>query len=191
MTPRSKLLRAGFRLSWRAAFRWYGLTARIGDERDGDPVLPAANLDALVMRLGAASLYRADKADTMRHPRIVQRRLNRGEKIGDCDDHASYVSAVLLKSNLAAEVYPSIIHFERDGKPSGHAFVLFRSNDGYADWYVMDYFAPTRVDTPRDGFEAIAKSFGATPICGAYLRADLRADDGLRLRRDGECMVWR
>jgi hypothetical protein len=47
------------------------------------------------------------------------------------------------------------------------------------------------VDGPRAGFEAIAATFGAEPVCGAYLETELRRDDGLRVRRNGECLIWR
>lgn len=189
MTPRSKARRAFVRMFWRVTFRWYGFTARLGDKRHGDPVIPAASITALVARLLGGHFYMRDKLDAMKHPRIVQARLNRNEPIGDCDDHAAYIASVLLKSALAKKVYAAQVHMERDGQTRGHVFVLFTDDD--RDWFAMDYFVPVLGASPRAAIERIVQQHHAEPIIAAWMRVELRDDDGLRLRREGGREIWR
>jgi len=193
LNARAKLRRFGVRLGWRFGFRWYGLTARVGDRRDGDVVEIASTIEELSRRLAGGTRYVADGVDTMRHPRVVQRRIRLGEEIGDCDDHASYIASVLLKSNLAREVYLAQLHMQDpDGGVSGHAFVVFSANDDHdPNWYAMDYAMPLSAGAIRDVIEKMAASFAATPIAAAVKPVRLRADDGLRLLRGGEFYGWK
>jgi hypothetical protein len=194
LTPRSKLRRAGTRLFWRFGLRWYGFTARLGKDR-GVPVRPAASIEDLVTRISAPNHYTADGFDTMRHPRLVQARIDAGKPIGDCDDHASIIAATLRKSDLAWRVYLATVHMQlgEEKAPVGHAFVLFRRLDSEF-WWAMDYDMPVSGTTARAAIEQLALQFGPNtkPLFAGWMLVEYHDEDGLRLsRRLSGSEVWR
>ncbi len=189
---RSKMRRAAARVFWRLGFRWYGLTARLGEGR-GVPVRQAETIAEIGRRTSYPDHYVADRGDTMRHPRLAQAAIDARRPMGDCDDHAAYWASCLLKSGLAERVYLAAMHLQLDGEPAGHAFVLFRRSGDDA-WHAADYGLPVRGATAREACEVLAGSFGARalPLFAAWMRVELREDDGLRLRRaDAGKAVWR
>jgi hypothetical protein len=193
LTPRAKLRRIGTRLFWRFGLRWYGLTSRRIGEGKGTPVRTAESISDLAGRTSYPDHYTEDRLDSMRHPRLIQARVDARRPLGDCDDHAAYWCAVLLKSGLAERVYLAAMHLQLDGEPAGHAFVIFRRSGDDA-WHAADYGLPVRGATAREACEALAGSFGARalPLFAAWMRVELRDDDGLRLRRtDAGKAVWR
>src|SRR5690606_30076874 len=89
---RAVLVRIGSRIGWRLGVGWYGLTQRISED-DSAPVRPAHDYQEILVRLRFGQNYAPDpvhgKLDIMRHPRRIQRWIDTGKPIGDCDEHAA------------------------------------------------------------------------------------------------------
>lgn len=194
--PRAKARRIVTRIGWRLGMRWYGLTSRF-KAKDGHEVRPAGSIRELDARMAGTGdrFYKLDplggKLDVMRHPRLVQRALDEGRKAGDCDDTAGgYRAAVLLKSELASEVYLATVTMADAEGMSAHAFTKFKV-DGDARWHFADYGATETAETSREVFLKMAASFDAKPIIGTWKRVELRDDDGIRFVRGGGVEVWR
>lgn len=192
-TPRAKARRITTRIGWRLGMRWYQFTSRF-KAKDGHPVKVAASIAEIAARLQQGRLYELDplngKLDVLKHPRLVQRAIDEGRPLGDCDDHAGYWCSALLKSGLATDVYLATVQMVDDEGMSGHAFVLFQV-EGDEWWYAADYGMPLSAGNPRTAIDAMASEFGARPMVGTWKRVVLRDDDGIRFVRGGGAEVWR
>lgn len=114
-------------------------------------------------------LYRKDRrAGALTHPNKVQARLNRGVRIGDCEDHAGYWCKSLRESLLSFELYMGHLYYvERDGTNAAHAVAVYRKPDT-ADYYWCDYGVP-RLLTSRDAWpEAVLPVYGQK-LRGAFM----------------------
>ncbi len=87
--------------------------------------------------------------DNMYHPTRVQFNMNLGRPVGDCDDHAVYWCAALLKSKLARKVWLSFYQYERvDGHVGGHVVCVFEKLGGGCYW--VDYGIPAKIAKRSD-----------------------------------------
>lgn len=142
-------------------------------------VKPVSEISEIPERLKWGGLYKADRkgGDRFYHPRRVQKRIDDGVRIGDCEDHAGYWIACLLKSGLAKRAWLGAVFFVRNGV-EGHAICIYEDHAGKFWW--CDYGMP-RPFTPEadslgdvDGVgyawaPEVARMFGATAVHGAEL----------------------
>lgn len=135
----------------------------------GAPLPHYDNVGKIVEALRGGSLYRADrKAGALRHPNKVQARLNRGVRIGDCEDHAGYWCKSLRSSLLSFEMYMGHIYYVReDGTKGAHALTVYRrpTTDAY---YWCDYHLPQLLTSLDAWPEAVLRVYGKT-LRGAFM----------------------
>jgi hypothetical protein len=165
---RAALVRIGSRIGWRFGIGWYQLTQELSLD-DSRPVQPAASPQEILERLRFGQSYAPDPIngalDIMRHPRRVQRWIDTGKPLGDCDEHAAYWLACLLRSGLAAEAWLGIFQGQEvaTGKTFGHALALWRAQpDGPILW--ADYTTPATTDGRGGWVDAVATAYGARPL---------------------------
>ena len=83
--------------------------------------------------------------DVITHPSRVQRRVNAGMKVGDCDDHAAYWAAAVEDSELCipgSARLGFVRYRNKSGKLSGHVVALWKDKKtGVSLW--ADYAEPT------------------------------------------------
>ncbi len=102
------------------------------------------------------------------HPRVIQHKINTGEygkTMFDCDDHAAYWCAQLLKNkHMVNKVYFAEIRFPKgdDGKNSGHAFCIFEGLDSKLYWADYNYPAFFTDDKTKifDCMDEVCKAYG-------------------------------
>lgn len=143
---------------------------------DKPEVQPATSFAEIVIRVAYGRRYRQDgRRDRMLHPRRVQARVNAGAiGLGDCEDHAAYWIACLIKSQLADEVLLGNLQFKNGGKRAGHAVVVFKA-DG--DWYWADYNMPSLLPSRDAWVDAVLAIYGNELVGGVLTRVELNADD--------------
>lgn len=79
--------------------------------------------------------------DALTHPGVLHSRVIRGEKIGDCDDHAAYWLACGYRGDHIARAWVACVNYKkRDGKNGAHAVALWKDWDGQYWW--ADYGVP-------------------------------------------------
>ena len=176
-----KLTRMAFRrFLWFVPF-WYGLSMLLTRKRGvsvrGDFTKPAD----IALTLGSGHGWRRDPLsgalDVLSAPSRVQDRINKGKKIGDCDDHAMYWCVALLKSGLAERVRFSFVQMKKDnGKQSGHVVVTYDvGKEPYAVTYWADYGAP-KVYSGALGWQwaiDVSARYFAKPIAAATIEVTL------------------
>lgn len=147
----------------------YMLTmAKTKHNGDGHPVKETKNVRMIVERLDFGRHWTKDpKVDTMYHPRVVQRLVDNKwhEKHSlDCDDHAGYYAAVLVKSQLAKRVWVGTYNFiEKDtGAFAGHALCVFEDRFGNYLW--MDYDYPMIISNKWQWVDKSAQVFNVDPV---------------------------
>jgi hypothetical protein len=113
----------------------------------------------------------------MTHPRKVQRRIDEGKLLGDCEDHAGYWAATLSISDLAEEVHFGSIFYKKDGKKLGHHVCVFK-HDGF--WYWSDYNTPYSLVERDEWVQSVLVRYGDT-LRYAFMHPVTRAKDS-RLR---------
>ena len=143
---------------------------------DKPEVQPAASFAEIVIRVAYGGLYRKDgRKDRMLHPRLVQARINAGDiRLGDCEDHAAYWIACLIKSKLADEVLLGNLQFKDHGERAGHAVVVFKA-DG--DWYWADYNMPSLLPSRDAWADAVLAIYGDELVGGVLTHVGLNHDD--------------
>ena len=103
--------------------------------------------------------YKRDPSwrDPIFHPQWIERKLSLEKRIGDCDDHAIYWCAALIKSGLAKKVWFSGFgYMNAQNQFKGHAVCVFIGLDDKMYW--ADYTDPKLVTVDSnnivpDGFE--------------------------------------
>jgi len=140
------------------------------------PVASYEKINDIPLTLKWGSLYKYDPPrDPVYHPTQIQKSLDEGNKIGDCDDHAIYWSAALIKNKLAKRVWLSMYFFTTaNGAREGHAICVFQGFDDKFYW--GDYSTPTPVEISNsflpstfEWLETAMKSYGAVSISKAYM----------------------
>lgn len=152
-----------YRVFWYRIVQWFsGLFAW------RHHVKPVSAISEIPERLSWGQRYKADRkgGDRFYHPRRVQMRIDRDVRVGDCEDHAGYWIACLLKSGLARRAWLGAVFFVRNGV-EGHAVCIFEDHDGKFWW--CDYGMPNAFDAEADsaspGWEwalAVSRAFGAS-----------------------------
>ncbi len=183
---RERFVRFGVILFWRFGQYWYGLTQRFRAP-SGYPVPPIKSIVDLLERLSFGSHYKPDpwkgKLDVLRHPRIVQKWIEQGKDIGDCDEHAGYECNTLTRAKeLAREVWFCTIQMAdlTTSKITGHAFAMFYppGANTLPEW--MDYGWPRQCVSPENVMDEVAREYNARPIAMTMIRiASVRKDDSL------------
>lgn len=135
------------------------------------PVATYTNINDIPKTLKWGSGYKFDPPrDPVYHPTQIQKRIDAGYKIGDCDDHAIYWAAALIKNKLAKRVWFSTYFYTTDsGERAGHAICVFQGLDG--KYYWGDYSTPNPVEidnkllpTTFEWVETAMKAYGAVRI---------------------------
>lgn len=153
---------------------WYGFWIKATKPKGGLGILPYhENTRSIVQALNYGNDYVLDPLsgaiDIMYHPRKIQERINRGDKIGDCDDHAIYWATCLLKSALASEAWIGTVYYQKeDGSFGGHAICVFRDYSGKLFW--SDYGMPNAVDSHEEWSREVGEEkYGKTLIASALV----------------------
>ena len=176
---KDKLIRAIYSLTWFSA-RWYQFTMWLS-KKPGARVREYSNIEEIIGAMNYGKLYQQDeifniKSDHMTHPGALQLKLDNGKGFGDCDDHAIYWCAALLKSGLAKKVWIGIFTMKNDKGYSGHAICVFEDMDHELNW--CDYRMPTKIEKMSDFQNQSAERFGKQAICGAIWHVThLKNDD--------------
>lgn len=157
-----------FLLSW-----WYGFWVKATAPSQSKGELPKyKSIDEIIEALDFGRDYEMDPLkgllDIMYHPREVQDRINNGEKVGDCDDHAIYWASCLLKSNFARNVWIGTAFYEgKDGKLAGHAICVFEDYNDNLYW--ADYRMPYAVDSHEEWAEHVGEQKYGTKLIASAL----------------------
>lgn len=123
-------------------------------------------------------IFGSHKSDHLTHPTELEERISKGESFGDCDDHAIYWCAALVKSGLAKKVwfaFYSMEHVETK-KRQAHAVCVFYGND--EKFYWADYRNPRKIDEVKDFMHQSARNYNCAPIAAAiWVVEGLSKDD--------------
>lgn len=143
---------AALRLKWFVRF-WYNFTMRI--TRHKNITIPEYTKESeIVNAIDSGKRWRPDPLggilDVVMHPSKFQKLINEDNpEFGDCDDHAIYWIAALLKNNLAKKAwfvstfyYPNFAEGEKR-KLSGHAMCVYLTPDN--EFYWCDYHMPRKI----------------------------------------------
>lgn len=117
-------------------------------------------------------------ADHLTHPTELQSRINKGEKLGDCDDHAIYWCTALKKSGLAQKVWFAFYAMEHEEtkEQQAHAVCVFADKDNNIFW--ADYRNPRKLDNVKDFMHQSARGYKSIPIVGViWLIEGVKSDD--------------
>lgn len=116
-------------------------------------------------RLRGGALYKPDPlrgvVDYMSHPGRVQRRLDRGEKVGDCDDHVAYWCRCLLTLPDVEWVKLGVVVYHYDGErlATRHTVALWEDDTGQRWW--ADYGKPRQWGEDWHFSHQVVESMGA------------------------------
>ena len=159
---------------------WYKITIYFTQTKNF-PVKVYSTPEEIASALEYGTMWRSDPLggafDVVYHPTRVQRNIAENEEIGDCDDHAIYWCAALLKSGLAKRTWISFYHMEkRSGRISGHALCVFQGLDD--KYYWTDYHHPRIMWHKHQWYEQSSYQRGAKPLHAAMLEVKyLKFDD--------------
>lgn len=178
-----KLKKAGLKLFYLILYPlvpyWYRITMFFTKDKKY-PVKKSKTTKEILEALNWGKTWTADPLkgtfDMMYHPTRIQRNSFLGRSIGDCDDHAIYWCASLLKSKLASKVWLSFYQYEKlDGTVGGHVVCVYR--DWYGEYYWADYNLP----------ESIPDTFAWVGLLGKRKRRKILGAakiEVLRLKKD-------
>jgi hypothetical protein len=166
---------------------WFRITMFFTGWFKTSDVRRARMIDEIPARLEYGKEWRKDKAggDFVTNPRRVQRRIEDGVRIGDCDDHAAYWCAVLLKSGLAKRCWMGWVMMQpAKGNPSvgrwGHCVCIFEDHDGVMWW--TDYHLPKRIGTEQEPWREwewahrVGIDYYGDPVCATRAEVTLAPD---------------
>lgn len=141
----------------------------------GSTVKVYENIEEIPEAFEFGRKYRYDqlfgsKSDHLTHPARLQWRLDNNFEFGDCDDHAIYWCATLLKSKLAKRVW--FAHYsmkrmteENNFHREGHAVCVFEGLDGELYW--ADYRKPKKITNISEFMHESARAYRSQPVVGA------------------------
>jgi hypothetical protein len=166
---------------------WYSLTMRF-TRKIGTNVKKYNNLEDIPKAFDFGRKYRWDqlfgsKADHLTHPTRLQWRIDNDFEFGDCDDHAVYWCAALLKSKLAKRVWFAFYSMKKQepiNKTSradrmAHAVCVFQGLDDTLYW--CDYNNPKKIEDISMFMYESASTFGYYPVAGVICHIDKLKDD--------------
>lgn len=153
---------------------WYSFWVKVTNPSKGKAVLPTfKSTNEIIEALGFGEDYVKDPLngalDIMYHPREIQDRINNDEKVGDCDDHAIYWAACLLKADIAKDAWIGTIYYKReDGSFGGHAVCVFEDYSGQLFW--SDYRMPVAVASHEEWTHQIGNErYGVKAVASALV----------------------
>ena len=170
---------------YRLSGYWYALT--MWWSQVGEVVLrPVKSYADIAKALDGGKRWREDPLgglfDSLYHPSRIQLNIDMNEPIGDCDDHAVYWCAMLLRSGLARRAWLAFYQYRRsDGVVGGHVVCVFESTDpgpdGKPKLFWVDYGLPELIKSRETWIELLCarKSrtcLGAAEIPVTHLRED-------------------
>jgi len=141
---------------------WRGLTMRQSlDNAKGDRLITIDSPRRLAELLDFGRDYKPDPGkkgrwDQSIHPCAVQHKINTqsfGTKNMDCDDHAVYWCAMILKNKLADRVWFTTINWSG----SGHAFCVYQIGN---DFYWGDYMYPAKTEGKWGYIDLVNQAYG-------------------------------
>lgn len=148
------------------------------------PVKVYKNIAEIPVALSWGTRYKPDPIgrNPILHPTEIQKRIEKDELIADCEDHACYWAAALIKSKLAKKVWMGVFWYYRaDGTFGGHAVCVFLGLDG--KMYYADYGMPVENIAPIAGPDAFGWLSSAFPAYGKKLvSASMTSFRGLNKR---------
>lgn len=164
---------------------WYGLTMRLTRVK-GVQVMTPDSPSSIAAALAYGRRWRRDplkgKMDVLSHPTRVQRRIDKGEPIGDCDDHAIIWCVALWKGRFTRRLYFAYLQYvDEKGKQSGHVVCNYQALDG--KWYWADYDRPQLHDGGLDWAHRVATAYGGTPVCAAMIEIKDATNDNPKFGR--------
>lgn len=183
LSLRYRILLRLVRRFWRLWFVWWRTTMFFGKPRIGADRYRVRVLEAIPeipARLGWGRSWHPDPLngnfDIMRHPRRIEKRLILEQKPGDCDEHAIYWCASLLRSGLAKEVWLCTYSgIDLRGKLRGHAVCVFSTDAGL---FYADYGIPVPLKWLNDFADIDGAKRGVFPLWGTRARVrGLSKDD--------------
>jgi len=165
------------------AILWYRITM-LWSRKKGTQVKKYEKVEDIPKAFNYGRKYRWDesfgiKSDHLTHPSRLQHRLNEeSEEFGDCDDHAIYWCAALLKSGLAKKVWFAIYSMENEdgSERAAHAVCVFADKENQLYW--ADYRNPRKIEQAKDYMIQSASAYNKIAIAGAItLVRGLKKDD--------------
>lgn len=191
LSIKARIIRWSLRF-WPLAFIWYRVTQVCTLlVRDDVPVRWCTSINQAVTNLGEGRKWKADRPvlDVMSHPRVVQARIDRGAKVGDCEDHAAYILSALRRVAFLWRPYVFTVQMvdRKTGKVSGHCIMGYSQEYGLV---VADYGPPLKVrgENPFVAVgQAVADSYGLALLGVAWCEVGFDGIGGLRfkLRKGG------
>lgn len=158
-----------FLFSW-----WYSFCMKITVPSKNKGKIPKyKNTMEIIQALEFGREYKSDPLngilDIMYHPREVQDRIDKKEKIGDCDDHAIYWATCLIDSGLSDEVWIGTAAYQRkDGTYGGHVVCVFRDLNNHLYW--ADYNLPYRISSHEEWSQQVgSQKYGVKLIASALV----------------------
>lgn len=175
---KDRLIKLGYLFTW-FSMKWYQLTMWMTKRSDAR-VREYASVEEIVAALQYGKLYRYDelfgkKGDHLTHPSALQFNLNNGGKFGDCDDHAIYWCAALLKSGLAKKVWFAFYSMKKGDKYEAHAVCVFEDMNHELNW--CDYGMPNKIERISDFQVLSAQGFGKEALGGVIWHVTHLKDD--------------
>lgn len=152
---------------------WWRVTQFVSSFRAIPLPTSVRNLTYISKMLGEGSLYRPDRPLAgMWNPGYVWARATNDQRVGDCEDHAGFWVAMLIRAAFDSEgrmlesiAIGTVWGLDANGKHVGHAVALFgfRDHHGVLTEYWADYGLPQpAVIKSWDWAKEIARRYGWT-----------------------------
>ena len=148
---------------------WYTLTMILTYKRGVKVETNFNSYQEIAYELAFGMRYKKDllreTLDVMIHPTRIQDRINKNQLIGDCEDHAGYWVATLLKTKLVKNAWLGFTMFgDANDSIQGHAVCVFEDWAGEMFW--VDYNKPNKFSNfPNvrtwDWCEQVCKAFSS------------------------------
>lgn len=154
---------------------WYTLTMLVSRKKNVN-IKEYRFANDISEALKGGRLYKKDPIngvlDILVHPTRIQDRLNKNQKIGDCDEHAAYWVSTLLKSKIAIMTWFAFVLYKdkSTGKIEGHALCVYMEHSGFLYW--CDYFEPKPILHTYDWVWRVCERQNAEPIAAAMFCVD-------------------
>jgi hypothetical protein len=119
---------------------WYTLTLLL-TRRPSTKIPRYTRTEQILSVIRRGRLYKEDpwngNFDVLYCPSHTHRLFSRGERAGDCDDHAIYWATTLLRGSMAKRAWVGLFRGDKGDGKSGHAVCVYQREDGTYLW--VDY----------------------------------------------------
>lgn len=176
------------KLFW-SAILWYRITQFTTKLfHKGEPVRVFDSSQALGFYVHANAIYTLDplkgKFDMLLHPTVFQHRVESGEPADDCDGHAAFWLASLLKSKIPSSAWLATVWYKKqNGDRAGHAIAVWCEEGKYfwADYGVPQGTDKIHMDAQWTWPNSVMKAgYGVEPLCATLTPVTLDKHDGLK-----------